>query len=269
MPKAEPRGHSIHVGVGTSNCLDPLGGSYPFPGSLGDVLRDVACGMADLARSVGYESSSLLLSPNDQRGDQAATKDAFERSVVRIGQDLHAGDHLLITFAGHGERRSQPGSGWVFEDQHLWAADLQTLLRHLPADLRILVISESCNAGGVTTTRAIDDDTTLVVDRSRFKQPVILIGASYDSPELAHVVNDIAVFTDSLLTVWANGAFRGGHRQFVEDIRVTMKIKHDAAGDGLHWQEPRFLASGPDEPSVLEFERMTPFRIGGVPQQIR
>jgi len=281
MPGQLRRGYSIHVGVGHTTCRDPGGYAYSL-GALRSVPQ-VARDMADIAKRTGYQSLGLLITPplgtiEDAIAAQSesaqadygsgrlrrATKENFfaavDVAIRQIGQD----DQLLITFAGHGAQQvhltdpPKTETGWVFEDDHCWDSEIETKLNTAARNARILIISESCHSGSLTAAGDVPDNTSRLVVEERFNPSIIQIGAAYDS-ELAHIVNDEFVFTTCLKSVWASGSFQGGHAAFADKIRLQMRDRFGASGDGKHWQEPRYLATGPAEDTLRAFEQSTPF----------
>ena len=261
---SSPRGFSIQVGVGRTDCLAPDGQPYDAQVLIG--MPAVADQMEAIARQAGYESRLRLVSPPDRSGNAAslATKENFLSALAGCLAKIQAGDHLLITFAGHGERRWQngdpdPESGWVFQDDHLYAIDLADHLNRGPAGTRILLISESCYSGSLIAN-APDFRKRLVGDR--YRPTVIQIGASY-SYERAHVVNGVPVFTASLLDVWDGGHFTGFHEKFAADILKRMADRIGAVASGQIYQELRYLVTGRDRDEMTSFEELTPFWVGG------
>jgi hypothetical protein len=275
------RGYSIHVGVGHTTCVHPDGIGYNLSAIRG--VPQIANDMAEIAKRAGYQSRALLVTQPFGSIEEAiaarsesvqaaydsghlrrATKANFLAAVDDAIQRIEQDDQLLITFAGHGAKQFDPTdptrseSGWVFEDEHCWDSEIEAKLNSTARNARILVISESCHSGSLTVEGDVSDYTKRLVGEERFKPSIIQIGAAYDS-ERAHIVNGEFVFTSCLKGVWASGSFRGGHPAFTSKIRQQMRERFSASGSGTHWQEPRYLATGPNEDSLHAFELSTPF----------
>jgi hypothetical protein len=142
------RGISINIGL---NRVDPdhYGGPMLLEGCEFDA-RD----MADIARAVGFEPPTLLLSPQ-------ATTTAVTQAIGSAARQLQAGDILLLTYSGHGsqvtDKNLDENDGkdetWCLFDRQLVDDELFGLWSEFQAGVRILVFSDSCHSGTVAQFR--------------------------------------------------------------------------------------------------------------------
>ncbi len=261
MTTSMAQGYSIHVGVGQTRCVDNGGTNY----AVLEGIPNAATRMAAIADQTGYQSRVVLLSPPDRPSiaGRSATKPNFLEALEAATRTVRAGDHLLITFAGHGERtHATSESGWVFEDQKLFRSELVPLLHGVAAGARILVISESCFAGGLIGQGIPDGESR--VPSPECNPAIIQIGAAYDY-EYAQARGGVLFFTACLVDVWNHGGFEGSHQQFTDEIGERMKQRFDAGEGGRYFQEPRYLVSARTANDMEAFEKLTPFWVGGRP----
>jgi len=250
-----------------TSCPNPVGRAFvPHPAA-----EPAARAMEAIAKKQGYLPTSLLLNASDGTavlGSEEPSKANFLTALMQFTAGstlaLGAGEFLLLTFTGHGTRGPQPSStgqdsGWVFSDEVLFDVELESALNQLASGVRVLVVSEACHSGTIVASGTIADRTKQVI-RPNQKPSIIQISAAYDY-EHAHVVGGLGVFAQSLETVWNGGAFSGGHEEFTEEIRTVMRTRFDASGEGIWWQEPRYLRVGTKPAELLAFDRLRPFTI--------
>jgi hypothetical protein len=147
-----PRGVSIHIGL---NQVDPVHYCYRAA-VLAGCVRDAEA-MHGLAAAAGFEAAAPLL-------DGAATSSAVASRIEEAGRRLVGGDILLVTFSGHGgsvvDTNRDEGDGydetWCLHDRQLLDDELYDLWAGFAPGVRILVVSDSCNAG--TVTRSLTDE---------------------------------------------------------------------------------------------------------------
>jgi hypothetical protein len=138
------RALSIHIGV-----------NQPRERSPGDPLRhseETAWKMAGLARQAGYRSLLVL------QGAEA-THDAVHDMLTGAARTLEGGDTLFVSFSGHGTRqpdrlverdeRDPWDEGWCLYDSVLLDDTLAGYWRLFKADVRIVLVTESCYGGGM------------------------------------------------------------------------------------------------------------------------
>ncbi len=127
---------------------------YPAPmNELKTAVRDAEAMARLLREKYGFEVTSLL--------DKEATHDNILDAITRYQDTLGPNDNLLIYYAGHGHGvRNAAGTYekayWLPVDatserssRRIIADDLTTDIQELPAR-HVLVISDSCYAGGLT-----------------------------------------------------------------------------------------------------------------------
>lgn len=144
-----PKGMSVHIGL---NHVDPAayGG---WDGALAGCIND-AHDLATLASAEGYRTSILV----DRQATAPAVLAAIRAATVR----LRPGDVFLLTFSGHGgqvedDTESRDASGepegfdetWVCWDRQLLDDEVHAALAGFAADVRIIVVSDSCHSGTI------------------------------------------------------------------------------------------------------------------------
>ena len=138
------RAVSIHIGVNQP-------GGRACTRTVLQHSEDAAWKMAVLASQAGYESLQVL------RG-RAATRRAVHDALAGAAGQLEAGDNLLVTFSGHGAQDRVQGVNeardewWCLYDADLLDDKLAGYWRLFDPGVRIVVISESCFAGGMNRT---------------------------------------------------------------------------------------------------------------------
>jgi len=139
-----PKGMSVHIGL---NHVDPA--AYDgWDGALAGCIND-AHDLASLATAEGYRTSILT--------DRQATAPAVLAAIRAAATRLRSGDTFLLTFAGHGgqvedidDRGGEPDGydeTWVCWDRQLLDDEVNAALAGFLADVRILVVSDSCHSG--------------------------------------------------------------------------------------------------------------------------
>lgn len=143
-----PKGMSVHIGL---NHVDPAmyGG---WDGALAGCIND-AHDLALLATAEGYRTTILV--------DRQATAAAVLAAIRTASGRLRAGDAFLLTFAGHGgqvddldDNGIEPDgydATWVCWDRQLLDDEIYAALASFAADVRVVVVSDSCHSG--TTVR--------------------------------------------------------------------------------------------------------------------
>ncbi|MFD5322317.1 caspase family protein [Streptomyces sp. NPDC127092] len=239
-----PTGISLHVGL---NSVDPdrYGG---WDGTLVACEND-ARDMARLARAAGFEDTVVLT--------REGTADRVVTELRAAAERLAAGDILLFTYSGHGgqvpdvtgpddepDRRDET---LVLYDRQFLDDEVHQEFLRFDDGVRIFTLFDCCHSGtsieipGVTDVtgrylpepkqielyerdREFYDDLqrTIAKDAAAASDgqgpPVILISACQDNQTAADgPVN--GAFTEALLGVWGDGAFRGDYRTFHRAIQ--------------------------------------------------
>jgi hypothetical protein len=272
-----PRGLSIHVGL---NAVDPsaYGG---WDGRLAGCIND-AQALRAIAESRGFTPTVLL--------DGQATALGVTRAIARAAQELAAGDTLLLTYSGHGgqvpdvngDEPDGRDETWVLYDRMLVDDELYQLWSQFQADVRILMLSDSCHSGTVARDpayqqrdtgdapvyRAIPPEIqelayqqhTAVYDTAQWiagsgdhapiAASIILISGCQDN-QLAADGKANGLFTETLLQVWNGGRFTGGHYKLWKEIVRGMPAT----------QSPNYYTLGRSNPA---FEDSLPLTLDGV-----
>jgi metacaspase-1 len=139
-----PRGISIHIGL---NQVDP--NAYEgWDGALAGCEND-ARDMKTIADGCGYEPTCLLSAD--------ATSEAVCGAIGTTVQTLQAGDHLLLTYSGHGgqipdsngDEDDAQDETWVLYDRMFSDDELYAMWSQFAPGVRIFVLSDSCHSGTV------------------------------------------------------------------------------------------------------------------------
>lgn len=272
------RGLSLHVGL---NTIDP--GHYGTDGAL------VACESdADDMESVALEAGFSVL---DKLKSQQGTRANVIERIEQAAKELKAGDIFMFTYAGHGSQMpdfNHDESDNDGKDETLCLYDAMLVddeLYHLWSkfkdDVRVLVVSDSCNSG--TNVRAAVAGAALVelvgpaprlldalaVNRTLRKHKAfytalqrgtramndgllvrelshplrcsVLLLAGCQDEELSLDGPMNGRFTQELLSVWDVGTFQGSYTRFHQTIRSGMPRS----------QRPNLFATGQPNPVFL------------------
>jgi len=275
-----PKGFSLHIGL---NSIDPqhYGG---WDGKLTSCESD-AEDMELIAKSLHYENISTLLT----------AKATIENVVVEIKKaaaSLENGDIFFLSYSGHGsnipdkEKEEDDGQDetWCLYDGQLLDDELYSLWHLFKEDVRIIVLSDSCQSGTVvrayhyglnnssnhnsstgTTYKFLPPDInhkTFEKNRSFYTEKQIKYKEDY-SEELKCSIKLISgcqdnqysadgdsngLFTSTLLKVWKNGTFEGNYKLFHKKILELMPPN----------QSPNYMCIGK---SNEKFDNQKPFTI--------
>lgn len=134
---------SLHLGL---NRVDSThyGSEFPLRGCHRDALD-----MARIAAANGYEGATLL--------DAEARCDVLLGRLREAARRLQAGDHLLLTYSGHGariaDRDGDEADGldetWVLYERMLIDDELYTAFAQFATGVRLMVLSDSCHSGSI------------------------------------------------------------------------------------------------------------------------
>ncbi|MCI0391593.1 MAG: caspase family protein [Acidobacteria bacterium] len=263
------RGISLNIGL---NHVDPDQYGDEF-----DVLEGCvndAQDMSALAAAQGFQTKLLL--------NHQATTTAVSGEIENAANQLGGGDFFLLTYSGHGSQLINELNGdyepdgldetWVLFDRNLIDDELTVLWSKFQPDVRILVISDSCNSGTVNQpfqpgrrTRGIRRRIQ-VGHMSKFRKNYdairsglpnlerLDIGASVlslsacEDGQSADDGMENGAFTGALLRVWDNGAFLGDYNLLYD--RLLDK--------NLGIQIPQISLTGS---SIINFLKQRPFTI--------
>ncbi|HEX8213247.1 MAG TPA: caspase family protein [Longimicrobium sp.] len=275
------RGIAIHIGVNqpASNRQCRLSQS-----------EDNAWKMAELSHQAGYRAIHLLCG-------EEATREAVHGLLSAAANALKPDDTLFVSFSGHGsqvgdanrDERDGLDETWCLYDADLVDDELMDVWRAAKAGRRVLVVSESCFAGGMRYA-----DGAVAEHSAPSRPPVYRSGgpvmrgvkqyaqevpsscisrAPLDAEGIEASVLLMAgagegqraregLYLRHLLKLWNGGAFRGSfcelHRQLCETVR------HENPA-----QEPQIIMLGnadPDFPLQTAFHLDVPaMRTGGAP----
>ena len=149
------KGIAINIGL---NSVDP--DHYNgWDGQLSACEAD-ADDMRQIAQSQGFDAQALLLTKD-------ATAGAVKQAISDAAENLSEGDHLFLTYSGHGGQvpdtnADEPDARdetWVLYDRQLVDDELYALWAGFDSGVRIFVLSDSCHSG--TATRAMYEQTLI------------------------------------------------------------------------------------------------------------
>ncbi len=200
-----------------------------------------ALALSGVADRQGFLVTTLLLGP-------AASRAAVLFHIHAAAAACRAGDLFVLTFSGHGGRKSTICSDgrvglravWTLCDGSLTDHEMRAALAQFRAGVRVLVIADSCN-GGIPAADA-DASAALPIAAS------VLVLAACRSDQLADGNGLPGHFTTVLLNAWREGQFTGTYRSFYEEVRAGMPA----------YQQPELHCLGRAD---QDFEAQRPFTI--------
>jgi hypothetical protein len=224
--------------------------------------------MAKIARNQGFQTTTLLT--------KKATLANVKAAITKAAGALQSGDTFVLSFAGHGGQvKDQNGDEntdetWCLYDGQLIDDELGLLWTKFREGVRIILYSDSCHSGTVLKVadaaaistkfrvreipreiqRQIEGqwkDAWRALPSNRVSEgktvaSVLSITACDDSEtsiELRDGKNGL--FTERLVQIWANGAFKNSYSDFHRKIRSEVK---NAAQAVEHEQTPQLNELG-------------------------
>ena len=276
-------GISIHIGL---NRVDPSHykgrDGKGWDGKLKGCEND-ARAMEAIAREQKFTTSLLLT--------EQATAEGVKAAIGKAASQLKSGDILLLTYSGHGGQVPDPSDEeedhldetWALYDRQLIDDELYALWGRFEADVRILMLSDSCHSGSVAkefrdsplftgqpaanmpVPRALPVDVgerTYAANKALYDQleaenpqgdrvgigaSVILISGCQDN-QVSLDGPQNGVFTGALLKTWNKGKFKANIRKFHKSILNKIEF----------YQSPNYFKVGRSNPA---FEGQRPFTI--------
>jgi hypothetical protein len=233
-----PIGVSIHIGVNHPDPSSALGRWEDLA-----VCEAAAGAMQGFAISRGF-SPRLILT-------KEASSDRIKTEIRDAANRLNAGDLLLITYAGHGTQipdrdGDEPmDQAWVVYDRLIIDDELFLEWTRFQEGVRILVVSDSCHSGTITSLmmkfafihlrekmdlKARRASWTALITRSikasdpidespretQLRCTVKSISATEDG-----TVTTAGFFTNQLLALWHQRRF-ASYREFFDALKVTI-----------------------------------------------
>ena len=281
-----PQALSLHIGL---NEFDPA--HYGEPGTLAGCEND-ARDMAALARKEGIKPivSPLLTAK--------ATAANVVNAIKKAAAELEDGDTLFVTYAGHGaqvpdtngDEPDRMDETWCLYDRMLIDDELAALWASFRAGVRIVMLSDSCHSGSVSRAkrsgaverlaagkrhRLIPPPRALRIYRNnkgiydaiqlgtktrsqaKIQASVLLISGCQDN-QLSGDGDVNGLFTETLKSVWNDGAFMGTYRQLRDSVAALMP----------RYQQPRYSLEGAAN-ATLEQERPFSSVAGAMPGVIK
>jgi hypothetical protein len=257
-------GLSLHIGVNRPGLPSALNPWQSLLNAENDARR-----LQTLAASIGFQTKVLV-------GLQA-TAESILAEITKTASRINSGDIFFLSYSGHGaqipDRNGDEDDGkdevWITYDRMLIDDELYLQWSQFRPDVRIVVFSDSCHSGTITSLPAeplllpierptasaslatlvynandhFYDDIAGSGNSAALECTVLSISASSDDKS-----TDDGYFTSKVLEVWANGC-RGSYRQFYDCLNTAM-----SAG-GEH---PFYRVIG--KPN-LSFEEQSPLKI--------
>lgn len=244
---------SLHLGVNKLNADHYTGFDGPWEGSLLGCEHD-ATDLEAVASAQGFTTSTML-------GTDATVSGLIE-AVSRAAGSLASGDIFLLTFSGYGGEVPDRNNDdrwrertWALYDRQLPEDELTSLVTPFGPNVRVLIVDDSSSSGTVRRDIGLNlpSESDLPVTRERALPPAVAAETYgshrtlYDEIQQRHVsgesaairaavlilrgfgenqfgeeTNGSGLFTRALITVWAEGRFRGDYRSLVERVAARM-----------------------------------------------
>jgi hypothetical protein len=263
------RGIAIHIGVN-----DPASNRHARL----SLSEGFAWKMAELSHQAGYGAIHMLCGAE-------ATREAVHALLSAAATALRPRDTLFVSFSGHGsqvpdangDERDGLDETWCLYDGYLVDDDLMDIWRKAAAETRVLVVSESCFAGGM---RYADD--LLAEHPPRVRPPVYRSGGLvrgvkqyvHEGPSSCvsrETLDDEGIqasvllmagagerqkareglYLEHLLKIWDGGAFRGTFCDLHQRLCASVRGENPA-------QEPQIIMLGKED---TEFPLQTAFHL--------
>jgi hypothetical protein len=277
------KGISIHIGL---NTVDPAHYNG-WDGQLQACEYD-AKDMQKIAEGKGFDSTIMLSKEATAEAvAEAIRRAASELDKGDLLFLTYSGHGGQVPDTSSDETGDATDETWVLYDRQLVDDELFSLWAGFEPGVRIFVLSDSCHSGSVTRDLfdalvpqivekgMVDDasprtkelprdvqDATYRANEELYRQiqsshesggdvdvraSVILISGCQDN-QLSLDGDRNGLFTQTLLGVWDDGSWQGGHRKFWKAIGAKMPPT----------QSPNFFRTGARDP---KFRRQTPLTI--------
>ena len=282
------KGVSLHIGLNTVNPLhyqDEQG--RPWDGKLNACEND-ARDMQALAEAQGFSTTLVL--------NSEATAQRISNEIRLAAQQLQAGDLFFMSYSGHGgqvwdNNNDEPkdedkltdmagakDETFCLYDRQFLDDEIYACLSHIPAGVRVLVLSDECHSG--TVVRLVDDadlpavrqmpfsasvntvkanpgvynavwaeKASLQAAKAQTKSSVLLLSGCQDN-QLSRDGSHNGAFTGAVLKIWQNGNFAGNYRQFHQKVVAAIPANYQ--------QTPNYFTTGVTNAA---FEQQKPFTI--------
>jgi len=268
---------AIAIGL---NSVDPAaytdGEGKPWSGELRGCEND-ADAMLAIAHAQGYETIALKTAAATRPAVRDALKAAAQKLKAGDTLVLSYSGHGGQVRDTNGDEADGLDETWCLYDGEMVDDELAVCWSKFQPDVRIVVYSDSCHSGSVIKTYEANAEAKGTAPTERFrimpdrvaeklralpahqdldkgmasertsrgqtKASVILISGCQDD-QLSGDGDQNGWFTEHLLKVWNNAAFRGSYWDFYQAIRKTMPSS----------QKPNFDRTG-KQSSAFEAER--------------
>ncbi len=277
------KGISIHIGL---NTVDPAHYNG-WDGQLQACEFD-ANDMKKIAEAKGFDSTIMLSKQATAEAvSEAIEKASGQLATGDLLFLTYSGHGGQVPDTNSDEKGDSTDETWVLYDRQLVDDELYALWAKFEPGVRIFVLSDSCHSGSVTrdlfdalVPRIVEkgmidaqkprtkelprevEDATYRANADLYKQIQSAHGSGEDVDVRASIIlisgcqdNQLSLdgdrnglFTQTLLGVWDDGRWEGGHRKFWKTIGSQMPPT----------QSPNYFRTGVPDP---KFRRQTPLTI--------
>jgi metacaspase-1 len=276
------KGMSLHLGLNSVDADHYHGWDGALQGCENDA-RD----MATITKHAGFDGTTILTEDATAAAATAAIGDAAKALRAGDLFLLTYSGHGGQVPDQNSDEPDRLDETWVLYDRQLVDDELYALWASFEPGVRIFVLSDSCHSGSavrevIAAVRPEVLEGTMTVppatgmrampravaqevyeehkaqydaiqkqvpagDAAEVGAHVLLISGCQDNQTSADGARN-GLFTQTLLEVWAEGKYKGGHRKFWREIVERMPP----------WQSPNWFNVGPASPA---FQRRRPFTI--------
>lgn len=238
--------------------------------------------MDSIFKKTGFKTQLLTFEGGNLPQSNMPVRENIKALITNAADKLCNGDVFCVSYSGHGGRilknSNTPQDGyyetWCLYDGHLLDIELTKIWSLFKEGVRVLVISDSCQSGGIVDksnkafarkykSKALSDEiSTAVFENQRDLYSKAISESKLDTAlnchvkllsacmedEVTHDGENNSEFTGALKEIWANGSFTG----FYETL-------HQKLFDRFHpRQNPCLINIGKQIPL---FNNQKPFKI--------
>jgi len=218
--------------------------------------------MERILSSLGYQTYALKT--------QQATSNNILSNLNNIARQLNRGDIFVFYYSGHGgqqpDRNGDELDGkdetFVAYDRQIIDDEIDNIWVKIPAGVRIVMISDSCNSGsnyrGIMNISTSKPMIAMKNTSARKMQAQLLHFSGCRDGYTSAGYYSGGAFTKTLCETWSHGDFRGNYEEFHDCIckNIQRMLYHSGVENP---QQPQLNKYGPVSD---EFKAQSPFEIG-------
>lgn len=186
---------------------------------------------------------------------EKATSKSILDQIFSAASSLKQGDFFFFFFSGHGDKvadRNGDESDKIDEalaafDRRILDDELAPLWSKFPPGVRILMISDTCNAGS-NFRGPVRQPPRIIKPPLQIGASLIHIAATEDGTN-AQARDKGGDFTNALLQVWNDGSFQGDYQKLFDE--TVTRVKERQKGD-LEKNSPVFNQDGPNAATFVK-----------------